>query len=171
MVVPAIPRSGLPSFRGESDHIYLPPKTSTLTIPRCIGSGLFIYFLAFGAFCIYLYYIGPSLPSFYYIDSSFIMLLHRLAYWLSFGSVAFAGAIPRDASPGPSPVIAERQATTSSPVPDGACTNGPRTRNCWSDGFSIATDFDAKAPPAGKTVTVSSFRVSCLYLSDYDSTI
>lgn len=46
----------------------------------------------------------------------------------------------------------ERQATTTSPIPDGPCTNGPRTRNCWSDGFSIATDFDAKAPPAGKTV-------------------
>ncbi|KAF2018573.1 multicopper oxidase [Aaosphaeria arxii CBS 175.79] len=75
------------------------------------------------------------------------MLLNRVAYLLSFGSLAIAGALP------PSRVIAERQASTSSPVPDGQCTNGPRTRNCWSEGFSIATDFDAKAPPAGKTVT------------------
>ncbi|KAF2733177.1 hypothetical protein EJ04DRAFT_277551 [Polyplosphaeria fusca] len=78
------------------------------------------------------------------------MFVQRAALWLSLGSLAFAGTIPRDASP----VVAERQAaTTTTLVPDGACTNNARTRNCWSDGFSIATDFDAKAPPAGKTVT------------------
>lgn len=38
-------------------------------------------------------------------------------------------------------------------VPDAACTNGPNTRACWRTGYSIATDFDAKAPPSGKTVT------------------
>ncbi|KAF2255604.1 multicopper oxidase [Trematosphaeria pertusa] len=82
------------------------------------------------------------------------MLVNTLACWLSLGSLAFAGAIPRNADPlPPSRVIVERQATTSTSVPDGQCTNGPRTRNCWSSGFSIATDFDAKAPPAGKTVT------------------
>jgi hypothetical protein len=85
------------------------------------------------------------------------MLLQQIAIWLSIGSAAFAATIPRDDSVlVGSPVIAERQATTSSPVPDGECTNGPRTRNCWSRGFSIATDFDAKSPPAGKTVTVGS---------------
>ncbi|KAI6845513.1 laccase-like multicopper oxidase [Hortaea werneckii] len=36
---------------------------------------------------------------------------------------------------------------------DRACRNTPFTRMCWEAGFSIATDFDAKAPPAGKTVT------------------
>ncbi|KAI7351268.1 laccase-like multicopper oxidase [Hortaea werneckii] len=36
---------------------------------------------------------------------------------------------------------------------DRACRNTPYTRMCWEAGFSIATDFDAKAPPAGKTVT------------------
>lgn len=83
------------------------------------------------------------------------MLLQQVACWLSIASAAYAGIIPRDVSPlRGSPVLVERQATTSSPVPDAACTNGPRTRNCWSNGFSIATDFDAKAPPAGKTVTV-----------------
>lgn len=55
-----------------------------------------------------------------------------------------------------SPRLVERQeaTSTSTRVPDAACTNGPRSRNCWSSGFSVATDFDAKAPPAGKTVTV-----------------
>ncbi|KAF2869685.1 Cupredoxin [Massariosphaeria phaeospora] len=82
------------------------------------------------------------------------MLLHKITCWLSLGSLTLASIIPRvaDLLP-PSRVIVERQATTSTQVPDSQCTNGPRTRNCWSQGFSIATDFDAKAPPAGKTVT------------------
>lgn len=41
------------------------------------------------------------------------------------------------------PYLVERQ--------DTACTNGPTTRSCWQSGFSIATDFDAKAPPNGVT--------------------
>ncbi|KZM18436.1 laccase, multicopper oxidase, benzenediol:oxygen oxidorectuctase [Ascochyta rabiei] len=65
------------------------------------------------------------------------MLFRSLAYWLSAGSLAYASAIPTS--------LVERQ--------DGACTNTARTRNCWSDGYSIATDFDAKSPPDGTTVT------------------
>ncbi|KAJ4380695.1 laccase, multicopper oxidase, benzenediol:oxygen oxidorectuctase [Didymella sp. IMI 355093] len=65
------------------------------------------------------------------------MLFQSLAYWLSAGSLAVASAIPAS--------LIERQ--------DGACTNTARTRQCWSDGYSISTDFDAKAPPAGTTVT------------------
>ncbi|KAF2706997.1 multicopper oxidase [Pleomassaria siparia CBS 279.74] len=42
---------------------------------------------------------------------------------------------------------------TSSRVADSACTNGPLTRTCWSSGFSAATDFDAKWPTTGKTVS------------------
>jgi len=42
--------------------------------------------------------------------------------------------------------------STSSLVADAACTNSPFTRSCWSDGFSIATDFDQKHPVTGKTV-------------------
>lgn len=88
-------------------------------------------------------------------DNLYIMLANIVAVWLTLGSLAIAGAVPRNAEllP-PSKVIAERQAPSGTQVPDGECTNGPRTRNCWSRGFSIATDFDAKAPPAGKTVTV-----------------
>jgi hypothetical protein len=66
------------------------------------------------------------------------MLFHSVAYCLSFGSLAVASAIPSS--------LMERQ--------DGACTNTARTRQCWSNGYSISTDFDAKAPPAGTTVTV-----------------
>lgn len=39
------------------------------------------------------------------------------------------------------------------PQADSACTNGALTRACWSDGFSIATDFDLKHPTTGVTVT------------------
>ncbi len=38
---------------------------------------------------------------------------------------------------------------------DTACSNGPLTRNCWASGYSVATDFDAKWPTTGKTVSVS----------------
>ncbi|KAI7052522.1 hypothetical protein KC366_g98 [Hortaea werneckii] len=41
---------------------------------------------------------------------------------------------------------------------DRACRNTPFTRMCWEAGFSIATDFDAKAPPAGKTAGDGSGR-------------
>ncbi|KAF2449303.1 multicopper oxidase [Karstenula rhodostoma CBS 690.94] len=42
---------------------------------------------------------------------------------------------------------------TSTRVADSACTNGPFTRSCWSNGYNAATDFDAKWPTTGKTVT------------------
>lgn len=84
------------------------------------------------------------------------MLFYSLAGWLFYGTVALAGTIPLRAEPlPPSRVLVERQATSTSAVPDGQCTNGPRTRNCWSSGYSISTDFDAKSPPDGVTVTVS----------------
>lgn len=36
---------------------------------------------------------------------------------------------------------------------DAACTNGPFTRACWKNGYSIATDFDQKFPTTGNTVS------------------
>lgn len=84
------------------------------------------------------------------------MLLQPLTCWLSLGSLALAAVVPR-ADP-PTPVLVERQASSASPVPDGQCTNGPRTRACWSNGYSINTDFDDKSPPDGTTVTVCSFH-------------
>ncbi|KAF2716610.1 multicopper oxidase [Polychaeton citri CBS 116435] len=59
-----------------------------------------------------------------------------------FAAASFAAVLPHDA-------LEPRQASTSTKVPDSACTNGPTTRACWKSGFSIATDFDAKAPPNG----------------------
>ena len=55
---------------------------------------------------------------------------------------AFAAILPLD--------IGHQSAVESR---DSACKNGPLTRACWSDGFSIATDFDQKHPVTGATVT------------------
>ncbi|KAL0256444.1 laccase, multicopper oxidase, benzenediol:oxygen oxidorectuctase [Diplodia seriata] len=56
--------------------------------------------------------------------------------------------------------VVKRQATkststssTSTKKADAACTNGPLTRNCWSNGYSIVTDFDQKWPTTGNTVS------------------
>ncbi|KAB8337263.1 hypothetical protein FH972_021565 [Carpinus fangiana] len=50
---------------------------------------------------------------------------------------------------------AKRDVSTSSTrVADPACSNSPSTRSCWSQGFNVATDFDAKWPTTGKTVSV-----------------
>ncbi|THW46308.1 putative multicopper oxidase, type 1 [Aureobasidium pullulans] len=43
--------------------------------------------------------------------------------------------------------------STSTLVADSACSNGPFTRSCWTDGFSVATDFDQKFPTTGNTVS------------------
>ena len=37
---------------------------------------------------------------------------------------------------------------------DTVCTNSPTTRNCWQNGYSVATDFDTKSPTTNKIVTV-----------------
>lgn len=98
-------------------------------------------------------YLIEKRHSYLNIDSrSFIiaMLFPSLAYWLSFGSLTVASAIPTS--------LIERQ--------DGACTNTARTRQCWSNGYSISTDFDAKAPPAGTTVTVRRSNFTALMHPD-----
>jgi hypothetical protein len=43
-------------------------------------------------------------------------------------------------------------ASTTNP-PDSACTNGPYTRACWTDGFSISTNYDSTWPVTGRTVS------------------
>jgi hypothetical protein len=80
------------------------------------------------------------------------MLVPSLAVWLSFGSLALAG--PLRAEPLSDEFPSYEQMVKRQ---DGACTNTARTRSCWSNGYSIATDFDAKAPPDGTTVTVGTF--------------
>lgn len=44
---------------------------------------------------------------------------------------------------------------TPSEVPDPECTNGPSTRACWGDGYSVATDFDLNWPVTGHVVEYS----------------
>lgn len=46
-------------------------------------------------------------------------------------------------------------APSTSLVADSACSNSAMTRSCWSDGYSIATDFDQKHPTTGNTVSYS----------------
>jgi hypothetical protein len=72
------------------------------------------------------------------------MLLHSFTSWLAFASVTFA--LPR-AEPLASELVTRQ---------DGECVNTARTRQCWSNGYSIDTDFDAKRPPDGVEVPVSS---------------
>lgn len=50
------------------------------------------------------------------------------------------------------------KAATSTAVADPSCTNGPFTRACWGNGFSIATDYDVDWPVTGRTVSVSFAR-------------
>lgn len=73
------------------------------------------------------------------------MLLQSFTSWLAFASVAFA--LPR-AEPLEGDLLTRQ---------DGECVNTPRTRQCWSNGYSIDTDFDAKQPPDGVEVKVSTF--------------
>ncbi|KAF2157303.1 multicopper oxidase [Myriangium duriaei CBS 260.36] len=55
--------------------------------------------------------------------------------------------------------MVEKRAPVPDPVasltPDPTCTPGPRSRACWYNGYSIATDFDQKHPTTGKTVSYS----------------
>ncbi|KAK5686267.1 laccase, multicopper oxidase, benzenediol:oxygen oxidorectuctase [Elasticomyces elasticus] len=43
--------------------------------------------------------------------------------------------------------------STSSAKPTSTCTNGPTSRNCWSGGLDISTDFDNNWPTTGRTVS------------------
>lgn len=96
------------------------------------------------------------------------MLFQKLAgtCLLALSSLAVATDLPkRDDLWGADRVgaLIERQATastssatsTSSLVADSACTNSATSRDCWSDGYSIATDFDQKHPTTGVTRTYS----------------
>src|SRR6266567_1788900 len=80
---------------------------------------------------------------------------------LAFASTSSAVQLPRDhylwGEKGPALVRRATSTTsatsTSTKVADSACTNGPLTRHCWSNGYSVATDFDAKWPTTGRTVS------------------
>ncbi|KAG9545682.1 hypothetical protein KCU97_g21210, partial [Aureobasidium melanogenum] len=78
-------------------------------------------------------------------------LLRTLPLFASLAaSVAASVAIKRQAS---STSSAAGSTTTLTPDdPDTECTNTASSRQCWGNGFSIATDFDQKFPDTGKTV-------------------
>ncbi|KAF2860096.1 multicopper oxidase [Piedraia hortae CBS 480.64] len=67
-------------------------------------------------------------------------------YLAAFSTLASAAALPSTPTLGESTPALEERA-------DSQCTHGPTSRACWSSGYSIATDFDQKAPTTGKTVT------------------
>ncbi|ORY12815.1 putative multicopper oxidase, type 1 [Clohesyomyces aquaticus] len=94
------------------------------------------------------------------------MRFQHLAGLAAFASTSLAETIPFDhilwGTAGPAGNHLQVRATSTTPatststrVADAACTNGPLTRNCWSNGYSVATDFDAKWPTTGKTVSYS----------------
>jgi len=68
------------------------------------------------------------------------MAMKWLAQALALAAVVTAAAVPVEYPES----LSER---------DTQCENGPNTRACWVDGYSIATDFDKKHPTTGKTVT------------------
>ncbi len=87
---------------------------------------------------------------------------------LALASLSVADTIPFEnilwGEEGPPTSLVKRQAatttkaatsSTTSKVADSACTNAPLTRQCWTSGFSAATDFDAKWPTTGKVRTYS----------------
>lgn len=74
--------------------------------------------------------------------SLYLLLAHII-------SLTFAS--PGRLSPSSS-VVVERQ-SQSRGTHDPQCTHGPNTRACWSDGYSIDTDFDKKWPTTGNTVS------------------
>ena len=75
----------------------------------------------------------------------------RFGSLLIFASSSLAAILP-NVEDAEAMGLVPRQQATSTRVADAACTNGPNTRACWRTGYSIATDFDAKSPPEGKTV-------------------
>lgn len=86
----------------------------------------------------------------------------RLHHFAPLVALAAASNLPADhilwGPGGPPQTLVKRQASptsskaTASRTPDSVCVNGPNTRGCWSGGYSIATDFDAKWPTTGRTV-------------------
>lgn len=70
-----------------------------------------------------------------------------LAGLIGLACVATAAVLPAH------PIAPINQELSTITERDTACTNGPLSRACWSDGYSIATDFDQKHPTTGNSVT------------------
>ncbi|KAG9730091.1 hypothetical protein KCU73_g11955, partial [Aureobasidium melanogenum] len=78
-------------------------------------------------------------------------LLRTLPLFASLAASAAASAVVKRQTSSTS--SAAGSTTTLTPDdPDTECTNTASSRQCWGNGFSIATDFDQKFPDTGKTV-------------------
>jgi len=75
-------------------------------------------------------------------------------------SFAHGGTLPESQIAYGAPRLFGRSTNTTSsaaatftvdPETDPSCTNSPTTRNCWSNGYSVDTDFDQKWPTTGVT--------------------
>ena len=87
------------------------------------------------------------------IHRSFIMSLFTfLSFLIALAQVSLAGSIPRAELLQIDNDLVLRQAATTNRPPDAECTNGPATRACWGNGFSIATNYDSTWPKTGKVV-------------------
>ena len=60
--------------------------------------------------------------------------------------------VSNQASSSTSTSATSSSSSTSTEVADPSCKNGPDTRACWGNGYSISTDFDEKWPTTGNTV-------------------
>jgi len=64
-----------------------------------------------------------------------------------------SASIPKEAELVPIQDLQPRQvATTTTRVADSQCTNGPATRQCWGNGFSVNTNYDNTWPDTKKVV-------------------
>lgn len=87
-------------------------------------------------------------------------MLHLLPLIALFFSQALAAFIPTAELVPIEGNLVQRQASksltpsaTSTNKPDSKCTNGPFTRQCWGNGFSIATNYDSTWPVTNKVVS------------------
>ncbi len=75
-----------------------------------------------------------------------------LSFFIALAQVSFAGIIPRAEIIQIENELVARQAATPSPPPDSQCANTRLTRSCWSNPYSIATNYDRTWPNTGKVV-------------------
>ena len=71
----------------------------------------------------------------------------------AFTSLSVGGVLPAEPIERRATSTASASPSSTSKVADSACKNGPLSRACWSNGYSIATDFDQKFPTTGNTVS------------------
>ncbi|KAL6245577.1 laccase, multicopper oxidase, benzenediol:oxygen oxidorectuctase [Rhinocladiella similis] len=86
--------------------------------------------------------LTKSLAMFLFLSLSSLLFYQSFAAFIPTAELV---QLPRD--------LVQRQASTSSSSsatttkkPDPQCTNGPFTRQCWGNGFSIATNYDSTWP-------------------------